>query len=144
MGTSAGTRKREWSTKSHPLPPPSAWIVYKGTSILVPNKNLEIDSQVPARHNKFSVIVSSKTVVYEDSDVCLDPKRDICSIGCLYNSIFEREENYYGFLLPTNKKKVIFILVSAEDVTMKFGEEKDLVEDFLDKIYDLDYNLDEE
>lgn len=96
--------------------------VPKGVPILV-HKTWVIKNRFPgnAKPAHFETIVTSKVATYTWNDVCLSPEspQTLLSPAIDYgvgDSMYYRDQNYYGFRLPTNSKGTEFILVGKRDV----------------------------
>ena len=83
----------------------------------------------------FEVIVSSKDVVYDPEDVCMNPTTNECTLDGLRYSIYFSGENYFAFLLPPNTKFIPYILVPRSHVQIVMVDEDQSIHRFLDEVF---------
>lgn len=91
----------------------------KGTTILILKWPEAIKSDTVINSRDFKSIVTSKDVVYDAEDICMNPITGECVLDNLRRSIWYKEKNYFAFFLPKNAKKIPFILVQRFKISVQ-------------------------
>lgn len=98
-----------------------------GSEILIPKLLVDIEPTTLIDGRDFETIISSKDVVYDAEDVCMNPLTGECMLDSLRLSIWYKEKNYFAFFLPKNNKKIPFILVQRFKVQIREEAEDDSI-----------------
>ena len=99
----------------------------RGSIILIPKLPEDVHPTTLIDGRDFETITSSKDVVYDADDVCMNPITGECMLDSLRLSIWYKEKSYFAFFLPKNNKKIPFILVSRFKVQIQEEAEDDYI-----------------